>query len=235
MATLKDHQQAMVDLLASGSGIPASASRLAHAMHDVLTILQLQSAARMTNRLLSDESNYGLNNLLLKAGATTPGLNDKALAADVEACRPKDTMFDRARAAERRVKELENTVKQLKESSAELKTAKQAAEGTVYELEGKLKETEQFWRKYEWAYIDTTALLKNEQAAIRELQERVEKLKTEQAYWYGRCLDAGILDESQEQAGCRKDDTQVCEHSWNRTDLVGVKECLICGATELRK
>ncbi|EIW2617782.1 hypothetical protein KNE10_003612 [Salmonella enterica] len=39
MATLKDHQQAMVDLLANGSGIPASASRLAHAMHDVLSAI----------------------------------------------------------------------------------------------------------------------------------------------------------------------------------------------------
>jgi len=41
---------------------------------------------------------------------TTPGLNDKALAADVEACRPKATP------AERRVKELENTVKQLRDN-----------------------------------------------------------------------------------------------------------------------
>ncbi len=46
MATLKAHQQAMVDLLASGSGIPASASRLAHAMHDGSGILLLQSSAR---------------------------------------------------------------------------------------------------------------------------------------------------------------------------------------------
>lgn len=148
MTTLKDHQQAMVDLLASGSGIPASASRLAHAMHDVLGILLLQSAVR--ENATDIRALFGLDD------ATTPGLNDKALAADVEACRPKDTMFDRARAAERRVKELENTVKQLK--------------------------------------------------------ERVGNLKAAQAYWYGRCREAGILDESQEQAGCRKDDTQVCEH-----------------------
>ena len=39
MATLKEHQAAMVDLLANGSGIPASASRLAHAMHDVLKFM----------------------------------------------------------------------------------------------------------------------------------------------------------------------------------------------------
>lgn len=39
MATLKEHQNAMVDLLANGSAIPASAARLAHAMHDVLGLL----------------------------------------------------------------------------------------------------------------------------------------------------------------------------------------------------
>lgn len=39
MATLKEHQNAMVDLLANGSAIPASAARLAHALHDVLGLL----------------------------------------------------------------------------------------------------------------------------------------------------------------------------------------------------
>lgn len=39
MATLKDHQKAMVDLLANGSAIPASAARLAHALHDVLALM----------------------------------------------------------------------------------------------------------------------------------------------------------------------------------------------------
>lgn len=39
MATLKDHQNAMVDLLANGSAIPASAARLAHALHDVLALM----------------------------------------------------------------------------------------------------------------------------------------------------------------------------------------------------
>lgn len=39
MATLKDHQNAMVDLLANGSAIPASAARLAHALHDVLGLM----------------------------------------------------------------------------------------------------------------------------------------------------------------------------------------------------
>jgi len=103
MATLKDHQQAMVDLLASGSGIPASASRLAHAMHDV--IQELLGEVPVERLLLAK----------LREDATTPGLNDKALAVDLEACRPK------VKSAERRVKELENTVKQLRASNAVLR------------------------------------------------------------------------------------------------------------------
>ncbi|EIW2617783.1 hypothetical protein KNE10_003613 [Salmonella enterica] len=47
--------------------------------------------------------------------ATTPGLNDKALAADVEVCRLKATP------AERRVKELQNTINQLRASNAKLR------------------------------------------------------------------------------------------------------------------
>ncbi|EGH2615425.1 hypothetical protein ID914_004605 [Salmonella enterica] len=107
MATLKYHQQAMVDLLASGSGIPASASRLAHAMHDVLSAMlgnRKGSFAEEMTRLCNE-----------RIEATTPGLNDKALAADVEVCRPKATP------AERRVKELENTINQLRASNAKLR------------------------------------------------------------------------------------------------------------------
>lgn len=94
MATLKEHQEAMVDLLANGSGIPASASRLAHAMHDVLALLQAREAISTMHPVLND--------------ATTPGLNDKALAEDIEAVRPKQI------SAELRVKQLENTIRQLK-------------------------------------------------------------------------------------------------------------------------
>lgn len=90
MATLKEHQAAMVDLLANGSGIPASASRLAHAMHDVLDVLansdlmQFVQKEQIRVRELND--------------ATTPGLNDKALS--------------------KRVKELTNTCTQLRKQSA---------------------------------------------------------------------------------------------------------------------
>lgn len=169
MATLKDHQQAMVDLMAHGSAIPASAMRLAHAMHDVLEVL---ASGRISTTSVAS---------LMLNDATTPGLNDKALAGDIDACRPKDTMFDRARAAERRVKELENTVKQLRASNATLRAERD----------------------------DATAKL-------------------------GRGL-RGVV-EYQEQAGCRKPDTQVCEHYetvWEHVlgELHETKRCCACGAS----
>jgi hypothetical protein len=165
MVTLKDHQQAMVDLLTSGSGIPASASRLAHAMHDVLNVLQGTAAG--------DKLAMGEN---VRFECTTPGLNDKALAADVEACRPKDTMFDRARAAERRVKELENTIKQLRESRAKQKAYADAvtAERDMYKLR--------------CGYLGT------EQAGCRkdDTQPRCLHARSqEDAYGYSRCIECG--------------------------------------------
>lgn len=171
MATLKDHQQAMVDLLASGSGIPASASRLAHAMHDLI-------AAHLAVGEITFVSKDDVPRVVdtKRPDATTPGLNDKALAADVETCRPKDTMFDRARAAERRVKELENTVNQLRESRAKQK-----------------------------AYADAVTAERN-----------MYKL---------RCGYLGA-----EQAGCRKDDTQVCEHKNHSINMLNkTLECHDCG------
>ncbi|EIC4202278.1 hypothetical protein LAA48_004183 [Salmonella enterica subsp. enterica serovar Indiana] len=114
MATLKEYQQAMVDLLANGSGIPASASRLAHAMHDVLSAMlgdKKESFAEEMTRLSNE-----------RIEATTPGLNDKALAADVEVFRPKQEIKESLlRAKERRIKELENTVRQLRASNAKLR------------------------------------------------------------------------------------------------------------------
>ena len=126
MATLKDHQQAMVDMLASGSGIPASASRLAHAMHDVLSHMISGGLIMNQNTVLIREIN----------DATTPGLNDKALAGDIEACRPKAT------SAERRVKELENTIRQLKASNAKLKSQNEDLRDDIGAMASKLHTAE---------------------------------------------------------------------------------------------
>lgn len=169
MATLKDHQQAMVDLLASGSGIPASASRLAHAMHDVLGMLNTELIEYYKRREAADAVVSAHADRL---DATTPGLNDKALAADVEACRVKLTgagAGPKVTPAEHRVKELENTVKQLRASNAILK---------------------------------------------------------EQRDNLGRQLAEMHLPE---QAGCRKDDTQACEHEWDGDFYGGyARGCVKC-------
>ncbi len=103
----------MVNLLASGSGIPASAARLAHAMHDVLCHLTETKSVTLD-----------MKSVIRAVEANSPGLNDKALAADVAACRVKLTgagAGPKTTPAERRVKELENTVKQLRASNASLK------------------------------------------------------------------------------------------------------------------
>lgn len=164
MANLKDHQQAMVDLLASGSGIPASASRLAHAMHDVL-------AHMVGGGFILDKKTYVIGEV---NDATTPGLNDKALAAVVEACRPKATR------AEIRVKELTNTVNQLRAETKKLRAERD--------------------------------------------------ILVDQRDYYRSAYNETLLPE---QAGCRKDDTQVCSHEytlWHHElgDSVEIEYCSVC-------
>lgn len=104
MATLKEHQAVMVDLLANGSGIPASASRLAHAMHDLI------------QNVLMGQEGYDLV-YEGRHDATTPGLNDKALSKREKALKT-DSHAKWPTPAEQRVKELENTCTQLRKQSA---------------------------------------------------------------------------------------------------------------------
>ena len=104
MATLKEHQAAMVDLLANGSGIPASASRLAHAMHDVLSAI-LSEPDLMAKAIAESKA--------IRDAYTTPGLNDKALSKPQKALKT-DSPAKWPTPAEQRVKELENTIRQLK-------------------------------------------------------------------------------------------------------------------------
>lgn len=186
MATLKDHQQAMVDLLASGSGIPASASRLAHAMHDVLSAI-LAEPDLMAKAIQESKA--------IRHAFTTPGLNDKALAGDLEACRPKATP------AERRVKELENTVKQLRASNAKLRNAAMDTGASYADMGMRYAELVKILSFYGVDDLD---------------KARAEYLK---------------YNNEPEQAGCRKDDTQVCEHDWYKHES-GARtgmQCLLCG------
>lgn len=184
MATLKEHQAAMVDLLANGSAIPASASRLAHAMHDVLEMLQGVKATaptetRMVMSMLDD--------------ATTPGLNDKALSKREKTLKT-DSPAKWPTPAEQRVKELENTIKQLKANNA------------------KLRAEIQWLKAEELADAPKCACLPE---------------------YYEQCDVCGPPEV--EQAGCRKPDTQACEHTvdWKFVDGWQVNYCTKCGATGL--
>lgn len=170
MATLKEHQAAMVDLLANGSAIPASASRLAHAMLDVLTVL---NSGAIGDNALKDIT----VELFGHKDATTPGLNDRALAEDIEAVRPKQM------SAELRVKQLENTIRQLKANNARLKSQNQDLRDDIGAMASKLHTAE---------------------------------------------MKLGV--KLPEQAGCRKEDTQVCEHVFKY--LLTGRICLLCGHSE---
>lgn len=106
MATLKEHQAAMVDLLANGSGILASASRLAHAMHDVLAAI-LSEPDLITKAVAESKA------IRRAIAETTPGLNDKAISKREKVLKT-DSPAKWPTPAENRVKELENTIRQLK-------------------------------------------------------------------------------------------------------------------------
>lgn len=241
MATLKDHQQAMVDLLASGSGIPASASRLAHAMHDVLGFL--------SNETMGQKA-LDMKSVIRAVEANSPGLNDKALAADVEACRPKDTMFDRARAAERRVKELENTVKQLRASNAKLREGLKSWDSVEaefrkpYTMESRIQRLNGLEAAWCHKHENTGRKLVDESARIgvayAELGMKYAELVKILAFYGVDDLEKARAEYTKynvetEQAGCRKNDTQGCEHDWAREydlgQFTGIHRCVKCGAT----
>ena len=184
MATLKEHQAAMVDLLANGSGIPASASRLAHAMHDVLEIVAnsdlMQFVQKEHLRVLE------LND------ATTPGINDKALSKREKALKT-DSPAKWPTPAEQRVKELENTIRQLKANNAKLKTNLDCVENEVMCL----RVIAEVDPKEAIGYI------------LRANSAMTDSLRNE---YLKSALEA--LNYEPEQAGCHKPDTQVCSHAW---------------------
>ena len=101
MKTLKDHQDTMVSMLASGTAIPTSAIRLAHALHDVLAHLNNTNVAPVAHTERRIE-------------ATTPGLNDAMLAQDIAAVKPK------RQSPESLLKQRDNTIRQLKGRVADL-------------------------------------------------------------------------------------------------------------------
>ena len=205
MATLKEHQAAMVDLLANGSGIPASASRLAHAMHDLIAIVMLQSAAR--------ENAADIRALFGEDDATTPGLNDKALSKREKTLKT-DSPAKWPTPAEQRVKELENTIRQLKANLAHERAC-------VAELRGFLESAKK-----------TETKLRQE---IYNVEQHRDALRADLKRTDAHVAD--LISRLPEHAGCRKEDTRVCEHIWIPGEDVGRPKgyyvCSKCGATEL--
>lgn len=102
MTTLKQHQAAMVNLLANSTAIPTSAVRLAHALHDVLAYI-------------NGAENAPEAHTERRIDATTSGLNDAALASDIAVVKPKRS------SAEQQIAMLNNTIRQLRESNAKLR------------------------------------------------------------------------------------------------------------------
>lgn len=72
MKTLKDHQHDLVQILANGTAVPASTTRLAHALHDVI--------AMVVQTHTIDAINLAAQKVTAPHDATTPGLNDAAIA-----------------------------------------------------------------------------------------------------------------------------------------------------------
>lgn len=192
MATLKEHQAAMVDLLANGSGIPASASRLAHAMHDVLAALH--GDPDLITMAIREAK--GLSNL----DATTPGLNDKALSKREKALKT-DSPAKWPTPAEQRVKELENTIRQLKANNAKLREDISCYQAIEASLTARINNVEHHRDAFR-------ADLARTDAHVAELISRLP-----------------------EQAGCRNDDTQVCEHDYRLVYWASdLRQCGKCGS-----
>lgn len=232
MATLKEHQAAMVDLLANGSGIPASASRLAHAMHDVLLIVNNLPFVRPV--VECGEGGLPERPFLKRNDSTTPGLNDKALSKPQKALKT-DSPAKWPTPAEQRVKELENTIRQLRANNAKLKAevACQINNRDMYKarcesLEAQLPE-QAGCRNGEQALglgVSYAELGMKYAELVKILEfygvDDLDKARAEYLKYRG----------SQEQAGCRKEDTQVCEHIWQQAFGEDFRECIKCQTIE---
>lgn len=209
MATLKEHQAAMVDLLANGSGIPASASRLAHAMHDVLVVLN-----QTANGGAKDvDIDYAINAL---RDATTPGLNDKAISKREKALKT-DSLAKWPTPAEQRIKELENTIRQLKANNAKLR---QEVGEVKCDLELKLREIIELRRTRGGllqGHTNSDELLQE----IAGLRQQIADSAPAVDFWNRWSATPP------EQAGCRKPDTQCLHTPFRGND--GGTYCADCG------
>lgn len=166
MKTLKDHQDTMVSMLASGTAIPTSAIRLAHALHDVLAHLNNANAAPVahTERRID---------------ATTPGLNDAMLAEAIKTCSGK----------------IMSDVQKQSEDFA----ARFSEKRNTQSLESLLKQRDNTIRQLKGRVADLVAESSAYQSKVVALQDLLADAR------------GGV---EPEQAGCRKEDTEVAEDGW---------------------
>lgn len=125
--SLKDHQNAMAALLASGSAIPTSASRLAHAVYDMLAVMNSTTTAPVAHTER-------------RSDATTSGLNDAALAYEIEraARAPAESNKTYIRELEQLIKARDNTIRQLRESNKVFRAEKRDLLRQLDEARGQL-------------------------------------------------------------------------------------------------
>lgn len=118
MKSLKDHQHEMVQLLANGSAIPASSSRMAHALHAVISL--------MLGEVPQPVSTADVRRAI---DATTSGLNDVAIAAEPAPVPTGPTMAD-----------MRNQVKQLKHNATVYRRQLRAAQDYNRDLQSRVTE-----------------------------------------------------------------------------------------------
>ncbi len=213
--TLKDHRDAMVAMLANGN-CPTSAARLAHAMHDVLSYLQNEPEAPVSHSERREE-------------ATTPGLNDKLLALDLEAHRKPQTVNQRVRKLEATVKARDNTVNQLKENIRLLRDERAELTRQLEEALSLVECSQEFMATYP---PDDEQLTQDDIDAIRKASPASalpdERFTNELFSSEGKAWVKTARSESL-QAGVRKEDTQLPDDGW----IVNKGNRAVSGETEV--
>lgn len=252
MATLKEHQAAMVDLLANGSGIPASATRLAHAMHDLINILYMAFPnlpqtkdedwvnGRETRLGLTPEVELNIKDIIRAVEANSPGLNDKALSKRGKALKT-DSPAKWPTPAEQRVKELENTIRQLKANNAKLKAQNAKNEDAVFNdnrLTGELcaakiaiSSAQDLAERRKMPEMTSSGVNEGALSLLDAMHSDPDFTGNLKHYFYRAMLISYGMAKLPEQSGCRKNDTQECEHDF-MVGNGGFYRCVYCGVRQ---
>ena len=138
MITLKDHQQAIVALLANQQAIPASSARLAHALHDTI--------AYITGTATAEALNHHAEKLRPRPEATSPGLNELAVAGGTT---PAEVAHLR-----NQVKQFKGNREHYRNTVADLAAEKAALQARIDVLEAREHNASVMQREIERAAVD---------------------------------------------------------------------------------